>query len=182
MDLPTFKYHPNPLGTGSVVECNDRCECCRKIRGDIYTGAIYISDYLEDKNICPWCIANGKAAKKFHAEFTYTFALQKAGIDPAIILEIATKTPGYQSFQAEVWLSHCNDACAFLGIASKEDVLYIAAPADATHTPVELVGGEDIDDETMLEIAQKYTVDGGVGIYKFGCLHCNEIMYTFECD
>ena len=177
MDFPTFKYHPDPLGTGSIVESEVRCECCRKARGYIYTGAIYIPNYFEEKKICPWCIANGKAATKFNAEFTSTYALQKAGIDPAIILEIGTKTPGYSSFQEEVWLSHCNGACAFLGNASKDDVFYIAA-----HAEVDLVGGEEIDDERMLEIAKKYTLDGGIGIYKFGCLHCNKIMYTFECD
>ncbi len=33
MSLPTFKYHPDPLATGSVIESNVECVCCGQARG-----------------------------------------------------------------------------------------------------------------------------------------------------
>jgi hypothetical protein len=36
MDLPTFKYHPEPVATGSVVLSQNECECCGKVREYIY--------------------------------------------------------------------------------------------------------------------------------------------------
>ncbi|MCK5338820.1 MAG: CbrC family protein, partial [Bacteroidales bacterium] len=33
MDLPKFKYHPDPLKSGSIVRSENECECCGKKRG-----------------------------------------------------------------------------------------------------------------------------------------------------
>lgn len=37
MDLPKFKYHPNPLVTGAIEPSEVACECCGKARGYIYS-------------------------------------------------------------------------------------------------------------------------------------------------
>ena len=69
MDLPTFKYHPDPLATGSVAESDTECVCCGQVRGYIYTGPVYaIEEYYNC--ICPWCIADGSAYEKLDAMFT----------------------------------------------------------------------------------------------------------------
>lgn len=109
MVLPVFKYHPNPLATGSVVESNTMCICCGESRGYIYTSSVYAAKELHHK-ICPWCIADGSAAKKFSATFVDSHPLYQAGIEESIILEVTTKTPGYDTWQQEIWLSHCSDA------------------------------------------------------------------------
>ena len=41
MDLPHFKYHPDPIKTGSVKESDEPCECCEKARGYVYAGSPY---------------------------------------------------------------------------------------------------------------------------------------------
>ena len=62
MVLPTFKYHPDPVATGNVVQSDTECVCCGKARGFIYAGPVYaIEEY--DHCICPWCIADGSAMK-----------------------------------------------------------------------------------------------------------------------
>ena len=30
MDLPQFKYHPDPIGTGAIQKTEAECECCGK--------------------------------------------------------------------------------------------------------------------------------------------------------
>lgn len=69
MALPKFKYHPDPVGTGSIVESDVECCCCGKTRGYIYVGPVYAEEEYEEC-ICPWCIADGSARKKLDARFT----------------------------------------------------------------------------------------------------------------
>ncbi len=70
MELPHFKYHPNPTATGSIVPSAEVCPVCGQSRGFAYNGIPYGSNELE--HICPWCIADGTAHEKFGVEFTDT--------------------------------------------------------------------------------------------------------------
>jgi len=63
MTFPNFKYHPDPITTGSTKESDTVCERCGEARGDIYTGRVFSEKELADC-ICPWCIANGESHKK----------------------------------------------------------------------------------------------------------------------
>jgi uncharacterized protein CbrC (UPF0167 family) len=175
MVLPVFKYHPDPLNTGSVIKSDKVCRCCGQNRGYIYISSVYSIEVLHNE-ICPWCIADGSVAKQFDATFVDGHPLHEAGIDEAIILEVTTKTPGYDTWQQGVWLSHCNDACAFLGDAPKDDVVKIA------NEHIQVNGGEGIKTEMMKEIAQGYQPKGSPAFYKFKCLHCNEILYAMDYD
>src|SRR5260221_13258141 len=113
--LPEFKYHPNPLETGSIKESDNNCRCCcEQKRGFMYVGSVYAIEDLDDC-ICPWCIADGSAADKFDASFADDLNLIKAGVSLEIIHEVTGRNPGYISWQAEYWEAHCEDACEFHG-------------------------------------------------------------------
>jgi uncharacterized protein len=174
MDIPFFKYHPDPIATGSVVPSIAQCACCGNSRGYLYTSSIYCTDDIE--GICPWCIADGSAAEKFHATFVDDTLLLQAGLDATIVLEVTTRTPGYDSWQGEVWLSHCEDACAFLGDASKEEVTAIVREG------IQITGAEGFEDEAMKAIAQSYRPKGSPAVYKFQCLHCQKTLYAMDYD
>ena len=77
--LPTFRYHPDPIATGSVKQSDKECRSCGQARGYIYTASVYAQDDL-DEQICPWCIADGSAAEKFDATFSDANPLASAGI------------------------------------------------------------------------------------------------------
>ena len=66
--LPTFRYHPEPLTSGSIVSSDLTCQCCGRARGYIYTGPVYAEEELNEA-LCPWCIADGSAAGRFQANF-----------------------------------------------------------------------------------------------------------------
>jgi uncharacterized protein CbrC (UPF0167 family) len=66
--LPVFRYHPDPLKSGSIVPSDAECRCCGKRRGYIYTGPVYAEADL-DEALCPWCIADGSAHRTFDAGF-----------------------------------------------------------------------------------------------------------------
>src|SRR5829696_5934611 len=78
--LPTFRYHPDPVGSGSFELSPARCPYCGVDRTYVYTGPVYAID--EPDPPCPRCIADGSFAAQFDAEFTDAAAL--AGLDADI--------------------------------------------------------------------------------------------------
>jgi|ERR1700752_46143 len=171
MSLPNFKYHPDPIATGSVEASDVKCVCCDKVRGFIYRGLPYAEDELEDC-ICPWCIADGSAHDKYDAEFTDSEGVGGYGywgpVSQEAIEEIAFRTPGFCGWQQERWFTHCNDAGAFLGRAGRKELEQIGA--EAINVIKEEVGydGEDWD-----EYFRSLDKDEEPTAYIFRCLHCN---------
>jgi uncharacterized protein CbrC (UPF0167 family) len=91
LPLPTFRYHRDPLTSGSVAASVKKCKCCKQARGFIYTGPVYAESDL-DEALCPWCIADGSAAEKFVATFVDSEAFPKDAPEAAV-KEIIERTP-----------------------------------------------------------------------------------------
>ncbi|MBZ2408973.1 CbrC family protein [Streptomyces sp. L06] len=112
--LPFFRYHPDPVATGSVRASTRTCACCGRARGWVYTATFYTAQEI-DGPLCPWCIADGSAAARFTGEFTDSYGLD--GVSRAVLHEVTRRTPGFSAWQDPHWLTHCEDAAAFLGEA-----------------------------------------------------------------
>ncbi|MEU7644732.1 CbrC family protein [Streptomyces huasconensis] len=110
--LPFFRYHPDPLASGSIRESAEKCACCHRGTGYIYTATFYTAQET-DGRFCPWCIADGSAAARFEGEFTDPYGLESVG--EATVHEVTRRTPGFSAWQDPHWLVHCRDAAAFLG-------------------------------------------------------------------
>jgi uncharacterized protein len=123
--LPVFRYHPDPLASGSVVPSDLECRCCGRARGHIYTGPVYAEEELNEA-LCPWCIADGSAAERFDATFVDPGGVGDYGswdeVPPAVVDEVAERTPGFTGWQQERWWTHCGDAAAFLGLAGRTEL------------------------------------------------------------
>lgn len=117
-EFPIFKYHPNPLETKNITESTVKCICCEQSRGFIYVASVYARGTYDDV-ICPWCIADGSAAKKLDATFCSDI---DGEIAAEIVDEVIRRTPGYISWQGEQWQTHCGDACEFHGDVSKSEM------------------------------------------------------------
>ena len=111
MDLPKFKYHPDPLNTEAIIKKNIICSVCNQKQEYLYTGSFYSTKDVE--NICPWCISDGSASSKYDGQFLDSSSLEKNSNEESI-KELVYKTPSYSGWQQEVWLSHCDDYCAFI--------------------------------------------------------------------
>jgi uncharacterized protein CbrC (UPF0167 family) len=112
MNLPDFRFHLNPIASGSVVVSEKKCRCCGQARGAIYVGPVYAEQEL-DESLCPWCIADGSAHEKFDATFVDTEAFQESA--PAErVDEITQRTPGFATLQQERWPSCCEEPGAFV--------------------------------------------------------------------
>ncbi|MBI2689038.1 MAG: CbrC family protein [Acidobacteria bacterium] len=130
------------------------CLCCNRIRGYVYTGPAYSEKfhYLSGC-ICPWCVADGSAAKRFPARFADTGTVD--GISTEIREELETKTPGFEAWQQEQWMVCCKDAAAYLGRA----------------------GASELKNEFAAAIpALKRWVKDEPTAYIFRCLHCQNYL------
>jgi uncharacterized protein CbrC (UPF0167 family) len=170
MELPTFKYHPDPLATGSFERSDQQCLACGGARGFIYKGQSYAEEELIDA-FCPWCIADGKAHQKFKVEFVDSAGVGGYGdwesVSEEIVAEVAQRTPGFIGWQQERWFTHCGDAAAFVGRAGKQELSQHGA--EAISAIKEEIGYEGEDWQDYFQSLDK---DGEPTAYLFRCLHC----------
>ncbi|MEV4031479.1 CbrC family protein [Streptomyces umbrinus] len=110
--LPVFRYHPDPLASGSIRASTEKCVCCHRSTGWIYTATFYTAQEV-DGSFCPWCIADGSAAQRFEGDFIDAYGL--GAVSDETLEEVAHRTPGFHAWQDPHWLVHCGDASAFLG-------------------------------------------------------------------
>jgi len=172
--LPTFRYHPNPVATGNFKESDKVCVCCGEARGYIYTGSVYARERLRD-SICPWCIADGSAARKFRALFSDSEPLVQSGVPEETIEEVTTRTPGYNSWQQEIWLSCCKDACEFHGDAPRQELLALQGEG-----LVKTLAEWHWNEKNWPQFVQYYKPGGNPAVYKFVCRHCGKTMYGVD--
>ena len=171
-DLPQFRYYPDPVGTGAFEEGEAKtCPCCGKKSTVYYSTMPYCVENVE--NLCPLCISNGEAAKKYNATFIQD-AEWNGEPDKEKDEELFRRTPGYISWQGEYWLSCCDDYCAYLGTVGTRELKAM-----------------DIADEVFEEYAarnefedvREYLVkDGSLCGYLFRCLHCGKYHLWVDAD
>jgi uncharacterized protein CbrC (UPF0167 family) len=173
--LPTFRYHPDPIATGSVQADPDiPCLSCNRIREYIYTGPVFTGkNFILEHHLCPWCIADGSAARQFAASFNDAGTMDDVSAE--VRTEIEHRTPGFHGWQQETWLACCGDAAAFLGRAGVTEIRQNfpeAIPAVRSHL-------EDDYDLSGAELDQFYNgldKDGQPTAYIFRCLHCEKYL------
>lgn len=176
MSLPKFTYHPDPLATGSIEPSDTECVCCEQARGHIYVCNTYCEEDIEE-SLCPWCIADGSAAEKFNATFSDPSPLLEEGVPEEIVEEVTKRTPGFISWQQDVWLSCCDEACEFHGDPSRSQL------AKLKGDPLEdLLDQLSFSEEEWKEFLDNYEPGGSPAIYHFICRHCRQHKYGMDFD
>lgn len=173
--LPDFKYHPDPVATGVVVaDAGAPCLSCNRIRGYVYDGPVFSEKfhYLQHC-LCPWCIADGSAARQFGAEFADSGTLD--GVSDEVRLEIARRTPGFPSWQEAQWLACCGDGAEFLGAAGAAELRTqypdaIKAVEHCLREDFDLAGKE------LKEFLAGLSRDDQPTAYIFRCRHCRKYL------
>lgn len=145
--LPTFRYHPDPLASGSVALRRRKCRCCGRVRGAVYEGPVYAEEDL-DGRLCPWCIADGSAAARFDASFVDDEDLEE-GIPAAAARELGERTPGFAAWDRGLWLACCGDATAFVGPAGIAEVR---------------AGCREVEGMLMSDLVHRLGISGGLAV------------------
>ncbi len=118
--LPDFEYFVDPIENGCITEKIAVCPCCQKQRSHMYVGPIYTVEEIDE--VCPWCIADGGAAKKWDASFNDVYNAPDT-VPPHVIDTISTRTPGYVTWQGNRWIFHEDRALVFVGEVAGAELL-----------------------------------------------------------
>ncbi len=173
--LPHFRYHPEPLASGSIEASATTCQVLWQgswLR--LHRFALF-PPRVAARQPSPWCIADGSAAARYEASFSDDYPLLDAGVAADIVTEVCERTPGYTSWQQERWLVCCEDACAFRGDAGREEIGQLGAEglaqrfADFAWPAI-----------TWQRLVDAYTPGGNPAIYRFDCLHCGQAHYDLD--
>ena len=179
MELPAFKYHPDPIATGSIEPSDVLCRACGQGRGFIYKGPVYAEEELVDL-ICPWCIADGTAHDKFDAEFVDPAGVGGYGewqeVSPEIVEEVACRTPSFSGWQPEKWFTHCRDAGEFLGAVGREELESFGSEAMAAIRKEAGLTGKEWNSYVMA-----LNKESGPTAYIFRCWHCGALGGYSDC-
>lgn len=173
--LPFFRYHPDPIATGAVEASPLACACCGRARGYVYALHVYCA--AEVGRVCPWCIADGAAARMFDATFVDTRSLERVGIRDDVVREVAERTPGYLCWQSHDWMACCGDACEFHGDAPEEEMRRLDQDG-----LVRLSEASMFDVEDLRGMIATYVSGCSPAFYKFVCRHCGRVHYNADCD
>lgn len=168
-ELPRFTYHPDPLQTGSIIPSASQCVVCRLGRRYVYDGLPY-ADREFERCICPWCIADGSAARELRATFNDPEGESWATVPDEIKDEVVHRTPGFTGWQQERWLAHCGDAMVFLGPMGYAELTELGA--DAWRAVTEELRAEGWDAAELDRYVRSLERDGEPTAYVFRCRHC----------
>lgn len=176
--LPRFRYHPDPLATGSIEQSHDQCIACGHRRGFKYVGPVYAEEDL-DGRLCPWCIADGNAARTFDAEFTDVGWGVPAQVPASVTDELAHRTPGFHSWQQAHWLYHCGDGCGFIGEVGRAE---LAGYPDASETLRRESEGFGWDEQEIAAFLDSLAKGGSPAAYLSRCLVCGSHLAYSDFD
>jgi uncharacterized protein len=166
MELPKFKYNPNALSLGVIREEETNCPVCKKERKYLYDGPFYTENDVE--GICPWCIFDGAAAKKYEGEFQDVDSCEEVDKEEYID-ELIHRTPGYVGWQQEYWLSHCGDFCAIVQYVGWEEIKHLENELAEDIRKICIEYGL-----TKQEFQNGLINEGNLQGYLFECIHCSK--------
>jgi len=178
--LPYFRFHPDPIATGSIIPSDEPCDCCGHARGFVYEGPTYRTVAVNPR-ICPWCIADGSAHEKLNATFQDEDRIggnEWDKVPQSTIEEIAYRTPGFCGWQAEYWWSHCGEAACYLGSVTPEGL--VAAGPEAVEAIRESIG-LTVGDEWN-NFFGALDNEGSWLAYLFRCSKCGALGGYQDCD
>ncbi|GGR51122.1 UPF0167 protein [Actinoplanes ianthinogenes] len=185
MTEPVFRYHPDPLTTGSAVRAEHECSVCGQLRQLRYHGPVYGK---QPQSLCLHCISSGEAARALGtvgpaldgsdmpAQFSDTFDVPD-DVPSHVVEQIIHRTPGFYSWQQESWLFHCGDGAAFLGPAGYDDVLRYPDAVEMLRTSCQELGWSTEQIEDLLRTLDR---DGEPTAYLFQCLHCAAHLASWD--
>lgn len=185
---PTFRYHPDPIATGSAVREAHVCSVCAMPREIRYCGPVYGK---QPEALCLHCIQSGEASRVLGV-----FAAPEYGIDPldmraafsdavdvpddvplAVVEEVTRQTPGFTGWQQQSWLYHCADGAAFLGPAGYRDLEQHPDALDMIREDLRRYGWSADDAEALL---RRMGRTGDPTAYLFRCLHCGVHLASWD--
>lgn len=165
LELPKFKYYPDPLGSGDIIKYETICPVCNQKREYKYIGPFLSKQGAE--GICPWCIADGSAAKKYQGSFQLNELCEEVS-NKKFKNELLYRTPGYRAWLLGSWPSHCGDYCIYFGSVGwneTKDITELKGTFDNIRRKAGL---------TQPEFEETFVKEGYIEGHLFRCSKCGK--------
>ena len=176
-NLPSFKYHPDPIATGAIRRlCTSvKCSCCGDSTYLVYDGPFYSWTVLE--HLCPKCIYDGSAANSYRGEFQDSSSVETVNVSKKLE-ELIYHTPGYNGYQQARWLAHCGDYCAFLGVVGYAEIkgMNLEWELQTEFNTIANKLGLSLD-----MFLSRLAVGGSIQGYLFRCCVCGRYRLHVDC-
>ena len=168
---PFFRYHPDPLRSGVFVEHETPkvCQCCGRQETLICEGPFYTDEEVE--YVCPECIADGSAAKRFDMEYCEIAAKDRVS-DPKKDEELLHHTPGFYSYNGSCWPSHCDDYCIYVEELYRKHLQDKELMEELVKDPVWI--------EWEFDSPEKVLLDQYIQVHMFVCPHCGKHLFYID--
>ena len=187
MSEPTFRYHPDPIATGSAVQASHVCSVCGVHRETRYQGPIYGK---QPESLCLHCIHSGAASRalgvtadasdgerlEMLADFSDAIAVPD-DVPLEVVEQITRRTPGFAGWQQESWLYHCADGAAYLGPAGYADLEPYPDALDMVRDDYRRLGWSPSETENFLRRLERA---GEPTAYLFRCLQCLRYLASWD--
>lgn len=145
------------------------CACCGRRRPFTYVGPVYAVEEL-DNRLCPWCIADGRAAAVFKAQFNDAEWRVPDEVGAEATEEVLHRTVGFAGWQQERWLHHCGDAAEFQGPVGAGELANFPDALECVRLDVCHWGGWST--EQVDGYLRSLSKEGQPTAYLFRCRHC----------
>ncbi len=107
----------------------------------------------------------------------HVFSRKKIRIDQANAEELFRRTPGFASFQEEVWQMHCDEPCEFHGQARVADLRKLTDEGR-----MRLFDNSSLDDVEFQHMLAGNDADELHYYFKYVCCQCGEVLITEDLD
>lgn len=178
--LPTFTLFADPVRERVFERSNATCDVCRRQRGMIYSGPKYGLAPASELTICPWCIADGAAGMRgvsFNDATIYPAIETTPQMSEADRHLVENLTPGYNTWQGNLWLMCCGRACVYLGEAEASDLQGRWSAAVPS-----MFEDDEKSPEEIAEIIRYMKQGGSPAAYVFQCRACQGLRAYWDCD
>lgn len=180
--LPEFAYYPRAYEDGTIHPAeNAVCACCGKEVPYLYGGHFRFLEHVhgqEFKEVCPWCIASGAAAGKFHGVFCKVKDV--ADVPEEIQKVVREQTPCFEGWKEEQWPAHCGDMMEYLGTAGYEEIM--ACESQELLAALTALAEEEIswDGGKVESVLKRLDGDGSPRAYAFRCRKCGVLSGYYD--
>ncbi|MBC9712561.1 CbrC family protein [Streptomyces sp. TRM66268-LWL] len=185
MTEPIFRYHPDPVATGSASRAEHDCGVCGMRRQIRYIGPVY---GRQPDSLCLHCIQSGEASSTLGVsvegdEESGMLAMFSDAVDVpddvpmSVVDEITRHTPGFTAWQQDSWLYHCGDGAAYLGPAGYRELQAFPEALAMLREDHQRYGWTQPESEDFLRSLDR---EGEPTAYLFRCLHCGMGLASWD--
>lgn len=166
---------PEPTKSGTLMIESKVCDGCN-LEQPLYFEVSGANDFC----FCPQCLFNGQAKQKASDYFNdsdYILEGDKKVSKPRYLEEFQYHTPQFFSWQDNIWLTHCDDFCSYLGIVYWSDIQKLGKEVEA-----QIIADfkQSKQDFSIASIKKNLQEDSEMVGHLFQCCHCKKFRLYIE--